>query len=346
MSKDYYDILGVERDADPKTIKKAYRKKAVQYHPDKNPDNPEAEAKFKEASEAYDILSNGEKRSNFDRFGSAGGQGMGGGGFEEFFSSFGGGFNMEDVFGSFTNRQRRGPDLRVRVDLTLKEVITGVERKIKFKRHVECSSCDGQGGKNAQSCKGCGGSGQKVHVQQSPIGMIRQAVVCESCNGEGQIVKDVCKSCHGSATESKNEEVVIDIPKGASNGMNMKMTGYGNYYKGSVYSDLLISLSEIPDSVFQRNGLDIHCNESISVIDAILGCERVVTLPTDEKIKFTINPGTSHGSVLRVKEKGVQDIGYGRVGSLLMNVIIRIPTDLTTEEKTILEKLKNLKNFK
>lgn len=352
MSKDYYDVLGVERDADQSTIKKAYRKKAVEHHPDKNPDNPEeAEAKFKEVSEAYETLSNEQKRGNYDRFGSSQGPqgfgGGGGGGFEEFFSSFGGGFDMNDVFGSFSNkRKNRVADLRMTIRLTLKEVMMGVEKKLKYQRHVECTPCNGSGGKDATSCTGCGGSGQKIYTQNSPIGVIRQAVVCDSCKGEGKIIKNPCTSCNGSGTEIKHEEVTIDIPKGSYRGMAMKMSTYGNYQRGSGYSDLLIIIDEIPDKKFTRREMDIHCNETISVIDAMLGCDKNITLPTDETIKFTVRPGTAHGTKLRISNKGIQEPGYGGTGSLIVSVDIKIPTSLSNEEREIIEKLKQLDSFK
>lgn len=343
MSKDYYDILGVEKDADASTIKKAYRKKAVQYHPDKNPDNPEAEAKFKEVSEAYETLSNDEKRSNYDRFGSAGGPG-GFGGFEDIFSQFGG--NFGDMFGFGGRTRRRTADLRVKVDVTLEDMINGTSKKIRYQREVECDDCNGQGGKHIETCPHCKGTGQQSITRQTPIGIMQQVVTCSHCNGEGKVIKDPCGTCKGSGTKVKNEVVDIEIPKGAMGGMRMKMAMMGSYTRGVGYGGLMILINEIEHPHFMREGLNLIHGQTISVIDAILGCEKTVKMPTGEEIKYTIKEGTQHGHILRVRGKGIPDVDSGARGSLLIEVLVNIPKNLSKEERTILNKLKKLDSFK
>ena len=347
MSKDYYDILGVDRDADKDTIKKSYRKLSKEYHPDKNSD-PGAEDKFKEISEAYETLSNDEKRVSYDRFGGSGGGQFGGGGFEDFFSSFGGGFDMNDVFGSFTNRRGRnqGSDLRIRVSVNLKDIMTGVDKKLKYQRDIECVVCHGSGGKNVNTCRGCQGTGQKIYTQNTPIGVIRQASVCKECNGEGKTILDKCKMCRGSGCTKKHETVDVDLPRGCVGGMTMKIPLYGNFRRGGGYGDLLVVVDEIPDSKFKRNGPDIHCDETISVVDAILGCERTIKMPQGDEIKFDVSPGTSHGQTLRMRGRGIPDLNHNNSGSLLVNININIPKNLTDKEKEIVGKLKQLDKFK
>jgi len=353
MSKDYYEVLGVNKNSTKGEIKSEYRKLAKKYHPDVNPDDPEAEARFKEASEAYETLSDENKKGNYDRFGSSNGDSYdrpgGRSGFEEFFSNFGGGggFNVDDLFGQFTNRRSgRNDGLRVRVSLSLSEIITGTTKKIRYQRDIECNSCNGLGGKNVDTCGGCGGSGQKIYTQNTPIGMVRQASACNQCNGEGHIIKDKCTRCRGTGTEKRDEVVDIELPKGSIKDMAMKMQQMGSYQKGRGYGDLLISIDETPDQRFTRHNLDIRYNEEISIVDAILGCDRTITMPHGDEIKFNISSGTSHGQMLRVRGRGISDINYGSVGSLLIDITIKIPTNLSNDEKAIIEKLKQLDIFK
>ena len=353
MSKDYYKVLGVDKNASEEEIKKAYRKMAMQYHPDKNPDNPEAESKFKEAAEAYDTLSSPDKKSSYDRYGSSGNP-FGGGG-----NPFGGGgFNMDDIFSNFgdifgnsfnqryggTQRpQGRGSNLRIKVSLTIDEILKGANKKLKYKRQDKCSPCDGKGGTDVRSCIPCNGTGQRTVVQNTPFGQVRQVTTCPDCAGSGQVVKNKCNSCNGDGTTLKEEVVDIQVPAGVSNGMQLSMNGYGNYARNGQAGDLQIIIEEIRDNSFQRENNNIIVEKKISVIDAINGANIKVSTPHGE-IPITIEPGTEHGKVIRINGKGIPDINYG-MGDLYVKISIKIPKSISMDEKYILEKLKNSKNF-
>lgn len=350
MSKNYYDILEIDKNASKEEIKKSYRKKALKYHPDKNPDNPEAEEKFKEATEAYEVLSDDNKRSQFDQFGSVGGNQFGSGvNMEDIFSQFGAQFG--DIFGSFTNnkqrkRQRRGSDLRVNVKVDLDNIIFGTTKKIKYTRDVSCDSCNGQGGTDLTDCSSCQGKGYRDHVQNTPFGQIRQTVVCSHCNGEGKYVKNVCNSCSGQGTIKKEEIVEIQIPKGATDGTYMTMPQYGNQVKNGIPGDLQIVVQEIPDLLFKRNESDLIYEQHINVIDAILGIECKLKLPHGDEIKYTISQGSKHGRVLRIKGKGVPNAHFkSHVGDLLIRVNLDVPSEVSIEERLKLEELKKMKSF-
>lgn len=353
MSKDYYKVLGVDKSASDDEIKKAYRKMAMQYHPDKNPDNPEAESKFKEAAEAYDTLSSPDKKSSYDRFGSSenpfggGGNPFGGGGFnmEDIFSNFG------DIFGNSFNQkygggqrpQSRGSNLRIKVSLTINEILNGASKKLKYKRQDKCQPCDGKGGTDVRSCIPCNGTGQRTVIQNTPFGQVRQVTSCPDCAGGGQVVKDKCKSCNGDGTVLKEETVDIQVPIGVSNGMQLSMNGYGNYSRNGQPGDLHIIIEEIRENYFQRENNNIIVERKISVIDAIIGANIRVITPHGE-IPITIDPGTEHGKVVRVSGKGIPDIQYG-LGDLYIKISVKIPKNISMDEKYILEKLKNSKNF-
>jgi|694.fasta_scaffold09278_13 molecular chaperone DnaJ len=350
MSKDYYNVLGVDRNASEDEIKKAYRKMAMKFHPDKNPDNPEAESKFKEAAEAYDVLSTPDKKSNYDRFGSANGGGgnpFGGGGFnmEDIFSNFG------DIFGnSFNQRygggqkpQSRGSNLRIKVSLTIDEILKGVSKKLKYKRQDKCGTCDGKGGTDVRNCIPCNGSGQRTVVQNTPFGQIRQATSCPDCGGSGQQVHNKCKDCKGDGTVFKEQTVDVDIPAGVSNGMQLSMPGFGNHVRNGQPGDLHIVIEELNDYSFKRENNNIIVEKTISVIDAIIGSNVKVKTPHGE-ISVTIEPGTEHGKVIRMSGKGIPDIQYG-LGDLYIKISIKIPKKIELDEKYTLEKLKSSKNF-
>lgn len=349
MSKDYYNVLGVDRNASEDEIKKAYRKMAMQYHPDKNPDNPEAEAKFKEAAEAYDVLSTPDKKSNYDRFGSSSGGGnpFGGGGFgmEDIFSNFG------DIFGSAFNQrysggqkpQSRGSNLRIKVTLNIDEILKGVSKKLKYKRQDKCGTCDGKGGTDVRSCIPCNGSGQRTVVQNTPFGQIRQATSCPDCSGSGQQVHNKCKECRGDGTVVKEQTVDVEIPAGVSNGMQLSMTGFGNYVRNGQAGDLHIVIEEERDFSFKRENNNIIVEKTISVIDAIIGSNVKVKTPHGE-MTVAIEPGTDHGKVIRLSGKGIPDIQYG-MGDLYIKISIKIPKKIELDEKLALEKLKRSKNF-
>ena len=349
MSKDYYKILGVEKGASEDEIKKAYRKMAMQYHPDKNPDNPEAEAKFKEAAEAYDTLSSPDKKANYDRYGSNGPGGSYNGGF--------GGFNMDDIFSNFGDifgnafnqrhgaqrPQSKGSNLRIKVSLTIDEILKGANKKIKYKRQEKCNTCDGKGGNDVRTCLPCNGSGHRTIVQNTPFGQIRQTATCPDCGGSGQQVHDKCKDCRGDGTILTEQTLDVNIPAGVSNGMQMNMPGYGNYIRNGMPGDLHIVVEEIRDNSFVREGNNIIVEKTISVLDAIMGANLKVNTPHGE-IPITIEPGTEHGKVLRISGRGIPDIQLG-MGDLYIKVSIKIPKKIELDEQHILEKLKNSKNF-
>ena len=348
MNKDYYNILGVDKNASEDEIKKAYRKMAMKYHPDKNPDNPEAEAKFKEASEAYDVLSSPDKKSNYDRYGSAtgGGNPFGGGGFnmEDIFSNFG------DIFGNAFNQryngqrpQSKGSNLRIKVSLTIDEILKGANKKIKYKRQDRCNTCSGKGGTDVKSCLPCNGTGQRIVVQQTPFGQIRQATTCPDCAGSGQQVHSKCKDCHGDGTVLREQTIDVDIPAGVSNGMQLSMSGYGNHIRNGMPGDLHIIVEELRDHSFTREGNNIIVEKTISVLDAIMGANLKVNTPHGE-IPITIEPGTEHGKVIRISGRGIPDIHLG-MGDLFIRVSIKIPKKIELDEQHVLEKLKASKNF-
>lgn len=350
MSKDYYRILGVDRNANEDQIKKAYRKMAMQYHPDKNPDNPEAESKFKEAAEAYDVLSSPDKKSNYDRYGTADGNPFGGG------SNYGHGFGMDDifsqfgdVFGQFNKRysrqstQTRGSDLRVKVSLTIDEVLKGTSKKLKYKRACQCKKCDGKGGTDTRDCLPCRGTGQRVVVQNTPFGQIRQATICPDCQGTGKQTLNRCAVCNGDGTTLQEQVVDVDIPAGVATGMQLNMNGYGNESKSGISGNLVVVIEEITENWWRREGNNIVIEKTISVLDAILGSNIKLKTPHGE-ISVTITPGTAHGDVLRVRGRGVPDYNLG-LGDLLVNISIKIPKSIELDEKFVLEKLKGSKNF-
>lgn len=346
MEKDYYKILEVDRSASQEDIKKSYRKLAIKYHPDKNNGDKESEEKFKEVSEAYDILSNEEKKSQYDRFGSVGGANSDGGS----------PFNMDDIFSQFSDifggrrssgpQQRRGSDLRVKVNVTLNDIIFGTTKKVKYSRHAQCKSCSGKGGEELTTCLPCQGTGHRSIVQNTPFGTIRQSAVCNHCSGSGKTVKNPCKSCSGSGTQVAQETVDIEIPKGAAGGSFFGMPQYGNWVRGGVPGDLQIVVEEVPDPNFKREELNLVYDDKISVIDAILGCEKKLKTPHGSEIKYTINPGTTHGKLLRVTGKGIPDVHFpGHNGDLIIRVNLKVPTKVNSEEKELLEHLKKSPNF-
>ncbi len=363
MSKrDYYDVLGVSKSASADEIKKAYRKMAIKYHPDKNPDNKEAEEKFKEAAEAYEVLSNADKKSRYDQFGHAGMGGASGFGgshmsmddiFSHFGDIFGGAFG--GGFGGFGGggrsqgrRVNRGSNLRVKVKLTLKDIAHGVEKKIKLNKYIECDVCHGSGsepGSSPSTCPTCHGQGQVTRVTNTILGQMQTASTCPQCGGTGEIITKKCTTCHGNGIVKGEDVVSINIPAGVSEGMQLSVSGQGNAAaRGGIPGDLIVLIEEIEDAVLMRDGNNLLHDLYISFVDAALGTTSEV--PTvDGKARIKIAPGTQGGKVLRLKGKGLPDInGYGK-GDILINVNVWTPKELSKEERNILEKLKNSKNF-
>ncbi|MBR2400131.1 MAG: molecular chaperone DnaJ [Tidjanibacter sp.] len=363
--RDYYEVLGVEKNASADEIKKAYRKAAVKYHPDKNPGDKEAEEKFKEAAEAYDVLSDQQKRARYDQYGHAGMEG-GAGGFGGFSS---GGFSMEDIFSQFGDifgghfgggfsgfgggsrgrKVNRGGDLRVKVRLSLKEIAEGCTKKIKINKQVTCDVCGGSGAKDSNSyttCPRCNGSGETIETVNSFFGVAQTRRACPNCGGEGKIISDPCPHCHGEGILRGEEVVEIPIPAGVSEGMQLSVSGKGNAARhGGISGDLLVYIEEEKSDDFVRDGSDLLYNLRIPVTTAILGGEAEV--PTiDSKARIKIASGTPAGKVLRLKGKGLPELnGYGR-GDILVIIDVEIPTKLTSEEKKLLEKLSEQPNFK
>jgi molecular chaperone DnaJ len=367
--RDYYDILGVSKGASEDEVKKAYRKMAIKYHPDKNPGDKEAEEKFKEAAEAYEVLSKPEKRQRYDQFGHAAnaqspnGGGYGGGGMDmdDIFSQFGdifggGGSPFESFFGGGRQsgsgggrRVARGTNLRIKVKLTLEEIANGAEKKIKVNKQVVCKTCDGTGAKDKSAfstCKTCGGSGAVRRVTNTILGQMQTTSTCPTCNGEGSVITSKCNVCHGDGVVRGEETISINIPAGVSEGMQLSMSGKGNAApRGGVPGDLIILIEEVPHETLKRDGNNIIYDLHISFVDAAIGTS--VEVPTiDGKAKIKIEPGTQGGKILRLKGKGVPEVNSYHRGDQLVHINIWTPKALSREEREMLEKLQGSPNFK
>lgn len=360
--RDFYEVLGVSKGATKEEIKKAYRKQALKYHPDKNPGDKKAEENFKEAAAAYEVLSNDEKRARYDRFGHAGlggaGNGFGGAGMtmEDIFSSFGDIFG--DAFGGFGGfggsrrssgrRINKGTNLRVKVKLTLQEITSGTEKKIKVNKYVTCSSCGGSGAADQNSmstCSACRGSGHVTRITNTLLGQMQTTSVCPSCNGEGKTITKKCSACYGEGIVQQEDIIKINIPAGVSRGMQMNVEGKGNAARrGGMNGDLLVVIDEEDHPELIREGNDLIYNLFISIPDSILGTH--VEVPTvDNNVKIKIEPGTQPGKILRLRGKGLPEVnGYGR-GDLLVNVNVWIPRNLSREETKTIEKLRESDSF-
>jgi molecular chaperone DnaJ len=351
MSKrDYYEVLGVAKGASESEIKKAYRQLAIKYHPDKNPGDKAAEEKFKEAAEAYEVLSDDQKRRQYDQFGHAGmgGQGFGGGGMnmddifsnfgDIFGSAFGGGFGGRRSGGG--QRRRRGSDLRVKIKLTLAEIVNGVEKKIKVNRMIAAS------GVEFKTCTSCNGTGQTVRIQNTILGQMQMATTCSACGGTGQIIGNRPAGVDASGLEKKEVVIPINIPAGVEDGMQLSMQGNGNEAPGGgVPGDLIVVIEEAEHEFLVRNGNDLHYDLHLSFVDAALGVSVEVPM-VEGKAKIKIPAGTQSGKVLRLQGKGVPALNsYGK-GDQLINVQLYTPERLSKEERTILEGLQGSENFK
>jgi molecular chaperone DnaJ len=361
MSKrDYYEVLGVTKDATKEQIKKAYRKQALKFHPDKNPGDKKAEDKFKEAAEAYEVLSSDEKKARYDRYGHAGlgnaGTGYSGSGMtmEDIFSSFGDIFG--DAFGGFGafggggrgQRVNKGSNLRVKVKLNLHEIAAGAEKKIKVNKYDICDSCGGTGAADSNSftnCSTCHGSGHVTRITNTLLGQMQSTSTCPSCGGEGKTITRKCTACYGEGIVQKDEIIKIQIPAGVGKGMQMTVGGKGNApRRGGVNGDLLVVIDEEEHPDLIREGNDLIYNLFISIPDAIIGTQ--VEVPAvDNNVKIKIEPGTQPGKILRLRGKGLPEVnGYGR-GDLLVNVNVWIPKTMSKEDLKIIEKFKDSDSF-
>src|SRR5215204_1322620 len=367
MSKrDYYEILSVAKNASADEIKKAYRKVAMQYHPDRNPGDKTAEEKFKEAAEAYEVLSDGEKRAQYDRFGHAGVSGNGRGAhspnMEDIFSQFGDIFG-EDIFGSFFGagaggqrtrggqraRGTRGSNLRIKLKLTYEEIAKGVTKNIKVKKYVGCQTCNGSGAKDkgsVQTCGTCGGSGQVRRVSNTFLGQMQTVTTCPACNGEGSTITHKCTACKGEGRVYGEETVTLDIPAGVQEGMQLSVGGRGNAgERGGSPGDLIVLIEEEQHKELHRDGVNVAYELHISIPDAVFGIQ--VEVPTiDGRAKIKIPAGTQSGKVFRLKGKGFPAVNSYEKGDQLIHVSVWTPQHLTSEEKAMLEKLSHSQNFK
>jgi len=362
--RDYYEVLGVSKTASKDEIKKAYRKLALKYHPDRNPDDKEAEEKFKEAAEAYEVLSDEDKKARYDRYGHAGlGQGASGG--------FGGGMTMDDIFAQFgdifgdgggafgsffsqggarggRSRGERGRDLRIKVSLSLDEIAKGVNKKIKVKKQVSCKTCGGSGAKDSSSVETCGtcrGAGVVRQVRSTFLGQMQTTTTCPTCSGAGTLIKANCGSCKGEGRVYGEETIEIPIPAGVEEGMQLSMRGKGNAgRRGGPAGDLLISIEEKKHAELQRDGMNLVYDLYLNFADAALGTS--VEVPTiDGRVKIKVPPGTQSGKIFRLKGKGLSNVqDYGQ-GDQLIHVNVWTPKKLSTEEREILEKLRQSDNF-
>ena len=366
--RDYYEVLEVSRSASVDEIKKAYRKLAIKYHPDRNPGDAEAEAKFKEAAEAYDVLHDPQKRQQYDQFGfDAPSGGFGGG------SPFGGagGFSMDDIFSMFGDvfgghgggfggfggggqqaPKYRGSDLRLKVRLSLQEVATGVTKKFKVRKDVTCEHCHGtgaEGGSGTETCPNCHGSGVEIRTQQSMFGMIQTQTACHVCGGEGTIIKNKCTHCQGEGVVKGEEVVEINIPAGVAEGMVVNVPGKGNAGKhNGVTGNIQVYIEEEPNDTFVRDGQNVIYNLLLDFPTAVLGGQVEIPTIDGSNVKIKIEPGTQPGKTLRLRGKGLPAVqGYGTgIGDLVVHISIYVPKELTKSEKKAIEELRDSENFR
>ena len=363
--RDYYEVLGVGKNATDEEIKQAYRKIAIKYHPDRNPGNKEAEEKFKEAAEAYDILHDPQKRQQYDQFGfnAPGGSGFSGfggdGGFsmDDIFSMFGDVFGGRGGFGGFSSsggggRHYRGTDLRIKVSLSLQEITTGITKKFKVKKDIVCPDCHGSGadaGSHAETCPDCHGSGVVTRTVRTMLGIMQTQAECHTCHGEGTIIKNKCHKCGGSGVVKGEEVVEINIPAGVADGMVVNVPGKGNAGQhNGINGDIQVYITEEANKTFVRDGNDVIYNLLLDIPTAVLG--GTVNIPTIDgnNVKIKIEPGTQPGKTLRLRGKGLPAVqGYGNgIGDIVVNISVFMPKELSKSEKLAMESFKGSDNFK
>ena len=359
--RDYYEVLGISRNESGDEIKKAYRKMAIKYHPDKNPGDHASEEMFKEAAEAYEVLSDTDKRARYDRFGHQGvsGNGFGGGGgmnMEDIFAHFGdifgggGGGGFESFFGGGQNQQRvqRGSNLRVKVKMKLDEIAHGAEKNLKVKKQIVCTTCKGSGAedsKSVQTCSTCHGSGQVKRVTNTFLGQMMTASPCPACHGEGKIITHKCKTCHGQGCVSGEEVITLNIPAGVTEGLQLSVGGKGNAApRGGIPGDLVVLIEEEEHPLLKRDNLDVVYDLTVNFADAALGT--TLDVPTiDGKARITIPAGTPSGKVFKLKDKGIPELQGRHKGDELIYVTVHVPQKLSNEEKDMLAKMKESENF-
>ena len=351
--RDFYEVLGIQKGASEDEIKKAYRKMAMKYHPDKNPGDKEAEEKFKEANEAYAVLSDPDKKSKYDRFGHAGvdpnagfgggGAGFGGfGGFEDIFDMFGGGFGGFGGRSTRRNGPRKGNDLQKSITIEFTEAIFGCRKEIKLTKDVKCKTCNGEGtapGTHKHTCEKCGGTGQVSQVSQTPFGTFQNVSACDACGGTGQVIDKPCPDCHGKGSVRKTVTLKIDIPAGVDSDSIIPIRGEGEPgVNGGPFGDLYIVINVKPHKIYKRRGDDLYLTMPISYDQAVLG-DKVKVPGFNETYSYTLAPGTQTGSNFRLKGKGVKNPRTGRYGDLYVKVNIEVPTKLSSKEKKAIKNM-------
>ncbi|HSQ42696.1 MAG TPA: molecular chaperone DnaJ [Fibrobacteraceae bacterium] len=354
QKRDYYEVLGVSKGAPAEEIKRAYKKLAMKYHPDKNPGDKSAEEKFKEAAEAYEILSDQQKRAQYDRFGHEapgmqGGQGFSS--FEDIFSHFG------DIFGDFgfggggRSRSRggrqgppRGNDLQLRLALSLKEIATGATKKLKIKRYRACSHCGGKGGTGIRTCPTCGGAGQVRHISQSLFGQMVNVSTCPDCGGSGETVSNRCSHCSGEGRIRQEDTIEVKIPSGVSEGNYIKLRGEGDVgQRGGPAGDLIVLIAEKKDEFFVRNGTDLECSIQVPITKMVLG--GAVRIPTlDGEVQIKVAAGAQPGRKYRIREQGLPELDGGRRGDLYVKIEVLVPESLSSRERELYEELAHLQS--
>lgn len=340
--RDYYEVLGVSKDASEKDIKKAYRKLALKYHPDKNSDDADAADKFREAAEAYEVLSNPEKRLKYDQYGHGG---AGGFGFE--------GMTMEDIFKNFENifgggarqnKVQKGQPVTIKFELTLEELFHGLDTDVQYTRLGKCKTCDGTGGEERHQCNNCEGRGYSERIVNTPMGKMRTTSTCPNCSGDGYITKKPCDTCHGSGTRHETVNMTLGIPKGLSHrdAFVVKPDG-GNYVKNGIYGELIVAVFQKPHDYYERIGNDLKYEASVPYHTLVLGGD--IEVPTIEgtKIKLNVRPYTNSGALLSAAGKGMTVYGMAHRGNMIIRLNVEIPREISDEERKLLEDLKNLK---